>query len=141
MSGKELRLELRDAAGKNERLAELAAELVRAKVPRRVHHQLRLRCKPQVGSLLFSGSAHDRVQRGILASLAHPGGNVTGMALIADHAKPLALLEEAVPRSLPLSLSTTRRFVRGLTGRLRFGHSRGTGAASRGCHAWAWAAG
>ena len=42
------------------------------------------------------GSAQDPVEKGIVASLAYPGGNVTGMALIADHAKPLELLKEAV---------------------------------------------
>jgi putative ABC transport system substrate-binding protein len=41
------------------------------------------------------GSAQDPVEKGIVASLAYPGGNVTGMALIADHAKPLELLKEA----------------------------------------------
>ena len=39
----------------------------------------------------------DPVEKGAVASLAHPGGNVTGNALIADHIKPLALLKEAVP--------------------------------------------
>src|SRR5262249_2791583 len=42
------------------------------------------------------GAAQDPVEKGIVASLAHPGGNVTGMALIANHAKPLELLKEAV---------------------------------------------
>jgi putative tryptophan/tyrosine transport system substrate-binding protein len=43
------------------------------------------------------GSTQDPIEKGIVTSLAHPGGNVTGNALIADHSKPLELLKEAVP--------------------------------------------
>src|SRR5262245_11423007 len=100
VNGKNFVLEVRDAAGKNERLAELAADLVRANVdliategtpPTKAALQA-TRTTP-----IVFGSAQDPVEKGIVASLAHPGGNVTGIALIADHAKPLELLKEAVP--------------------------------------------
>lgn len=101
VDGKNLAFDLRDAAGKNERLAELAADLVHANVdliategtpPTKAALQA-----TSVIPIVF-GSAQDPVEKGIVASLAHPGGNVTGMALIADHAKPLELLKEAVPQ-------------------------------------------
>ncbi len=43
--------------------------------------------------------ASDLVKLGLVMSLAHPGGNVTGLSLISDdlHAKRLSLLKEAVP--------------------------------------------
>ena len=88
VDGKNLALHFRDATGKNERLAELAADLVRANVdliategtpPTKAALQA-----TSVIPIVF-GSAQDPVEKGIVASLAHPGGNVTGMALIADH--------------------------------------------------------
>src|SRR5215468_820054 len=100
VDGKNLAFDLRDAAGKNERLTELAAELVHANVdliategtpPTKAALQA-----TSVIPIVF-GSAQDPVEKGIVASLAQPGRNVTGMALIADHAKPLELLKEAVP--------------------------------------------
>jgi putative ABC transport system substrate-binding protein len=100
VEGKNLVVDLRDAAGKNERLAGLAAELVRENVdliategtpPTKAATEA-----TSVIPIVF-GSAQDPVEKGIVVSLAHPGGNVTGMALIADHAKPLELLKEAVP--------------------------------------------
>jgi putative tryptophan/tyrosine transport system substrate-binding protein len=81
-------------------LAELAADLVRTNVdliategtpPTKAAIQT-----TSVIPIVF-GSVQDPVEKGIVASLAHPGRNVTGMALIADHAKPLELLKEAVP--------------------------------------------
>jgi putative tryptophan/tyrosine transport system substrate-binding protein len=42
-------------------------------------------------------STQDPIEKGIVASLAHPGTNVTGNALIADHSKALELLKQAVP--------------------------------------------
>ena len=100
VSGKNLVFELRDAQGKNERLGELAADLVRIDVdliategtpPTKAALQA-------TGAIpIVFGSAQHPVEKGIVASLAQPGRNVTGMALIADHAKPLELLKEAVP--------------------------------------------
>lgn len=43
------------------------------------------------------GSAGNPVEKGIVASLARPGGNVTGVALHAGISKALELLTEAVP--------------------------------------------
>jgi putative ABC transport system substrate-binding protein len=86
--------------GKNERLPELATELVRAQVdlittegtPSTVAAMRATSTIP-----IVFGSMQDPIEKGVIASLAHPGGNVTGNALIGDHTKPLALLKEAVP--------------------------------------------
>jgi putative ABC transport system substrate-binding protein len=42
-------------------------------------------------------SAGGPVQKGIVESLASPGGNVTGLALLTDDLKPLEILKEAAP--------------------------------------------
>jgi putative ABC transport system substrate-binding protein len=102
VEGKNLIFDIRDAAGKNERLAELAADLVRSNVDLIATEGT----PPTKAAMLATsvipivfGSAQDPVEKGIVASLAQPRGNVTGMALIADHAKPLELLKEAVPET------------------------------------------
>jgi putative tryptophan/tyrosine transport system substrate-binding protein len=99
VEGQNLVVEYRVAMGKNERLAELAADLVRAGVdliategtPSTLAAMHATRTIP-----IVFGSAQDPVEKGIVASLVHPGGNVTGNALIADHTKPLELLKQAV---------------------------------------------
>jgi ABC-type uncharacterized transport system substrate-binding protein len=100
VDGQNLIVEYRFALGKNERLTELAADLVRDGVdlittegtPSTLAAIQATRTIP-----IVFGSAQDPVEKGIVSSLAHPGGNVTGNALIADHSKPLELLKQAVP--------------------------------------------
>jgi putative ABC transport system substrate-binding protein len=85
--------------GKNERLAELATELVRARVDVIVTEgtpsTLAAMRATSTIPIVF-GSIQDPIEKGVVASLANPGGNVTGNALIGDHTKPLAFLKEAV---------------------------------------------
>jgi putative ABC transport system substrate-binding protein len=90
----------RFAAGKNDRLSELAAELIHANVDLIVTEgtpptQAAIQATKLI-PIVF-GNLQDPVEKGIVASLAHPGGNVTGIALIAFHSKSLELLKEAVP--------------------------------------------
>jgi putative ABC transport system substrate-binding protein len=100
VDGQNLFVEYRFASGKNERLAELAADLVRESVdlittegtPSTLAAMHATRTIP-----IVFGSAQDPIEKGMVASLARPGGNVTGNALIADHSKPLELLKQAVP--------------------------------------------
>jgi putative ABC transport system substrate-binding protein len=99
VEGRNLVVEYRFAMGKNERLTELAAELARTRVdlivtegtPSTMAAMRATRTIP-----IVFGSMQDPIEKGIVASLAHPGGNVTGNALIGDHTKPLAFLKEAV---------------------------------------------
>jgi len=101
VEGKNLTVEYRFAVGKSERLAELAAELVRERVDLIVTEgtpsTLAAMHATTTIPIVF-GSLQDPIEKGIVASLAHPGGNVTGNALIADHSKSLELLKRAVPR-------------------------------------------
>lgn len=104
IEGKNLTIEYRWAEGRPERVAELAAELVRLKV-----------------NVIFAGATSvtvaarnatdtipiviatggDPVELGLVASLARPGGNVTGLAYSVGSetfGKQLELLRELLPR-------------------------------------------
>ena len=79
--GRNIAIEYRSAEGDIDRLALLAAELVRRKVDVIVTSsgQGALRAKKATSTIpiVMIGSA-DAVRQGIVASLARPGGNVTG---------------------------------------------------------------
>ncbi len=104
VEGRNVALELRYAEGKLDRLPDLAAELVRLKVdvivaantPTALAAKQATRTIPIVMAL--SG---DPVESGLVASLARPGGNVTGLSLMAPElgGKRLQLLKEVVPRA------------------------------------------
>jgi putative tryptophan/tyrosine transport system substrate-binding protein len=101
IEGQNIVIEYRLAMGRNERLEELAGDLVRSGVDLIVTEgtpstQAAIRATKGIIPVVF-GSMQDPVEKGFVVSLARPGGNVTGNALIGDHIKPLALLKEAVP--------------------------------------------
>ena len=93
----------RSAAGRDDRLPELAVELVRLKVdmivPRGRPAILAAKAATRTIPIVMA-SEGDPVAAGLVTSLGRPGGNVTGLAvLIPDlSAKRLELLKEAVPR-------------------------------------------
>ena len=96
VEGENLIVEYRFAMEKNERLPELAADLVRARVDLiATEGTPSTKAAMQATSTIpiVFGSAQDPVEKGIVASLARPGGNVTGTALIADQSKALELLK------------------------------------------------
>jgi ABC-type uncharacterized transport system substrate-binding protein len=101
--GKNIVIEYRFAEGKLDLLPELAAELVRLKVEVIVVGGIpgALAAKKATGSIpiVFVGTG-DPVSSGVVASLARPGGNVTGMSLqgVDLAAKRLELLKDAFPR-------------------------------------------
>jgi putative ABC transport system substrate-binding protein len=99
IEGHNLVIEYRWAAGKNERLPDLAAELVRANVDVIVSSGTpgTLAAKNATSTIPIVFSLADPVGKGIIASLAHPGGNLTGIGYISNSLKPLELLKEAVP--------------------------------------------
>jgi putative ABC transport system substrate-binding protein len=100
--GRNLAIEYRWAEGHTERLAELADELVRLKVDVIVTHNtpppLAAKQATSVIPIVFA-TAGDPVGTGIVASLARPGGNVTGLSSQSPDAagKKLELLRELVP--------------------------------------------
>jgi putative ABC transport system substrate-binding protein len=65
--------------------------------------------------------AGDPVEKGILASLAHPAGNLTGLALIASDSKPLELLKEAAPGMSSVAYLYDPETLPGTWGKARLG--------------------
>jgi putative tryptophan/tyrosine transport system substrate-binding protein len=101
--GTSLLIEHRYAEGEVDRLPALAAELVRLPVDVIVARGgAAVRAARQATStipIVMSATA-DPVRQGFVASLAGPGGNITGLAFLAQGAlegKRLELLKEAVP--------------------------------------------
>lgn len=104
IEGKNLTIEFRWAEGSHQRLPELAAELVRLKVDVIVAQGT-----PGAGAAKQATATipivvpvvSDPVATGLVASLARPGGNVTGLTWFSDEvsAKRLELLRDAVPRT------------------------------------------
>jgi len=102
IEGRTVAIEVRWAEGHTERLAEIAAEFVRLKVDVIVTHSavpvLAAKQATSVIPIVFAVAA-DPLGTGLVASLAHPGGNVTGLSIqFTDLAgKRLELLHEVVP--------------------------------------------
>jgi putative ABC transport system substrate-binding protein len=103
IEGKNIAVEYRFAEQKNERLPELAADLVRLKVDLIVVAGTRpaLAAKNATNSIpIVMASAGDPVGAGLVASLARPGGNVTGLSGLGTelNTKRLEVLKDAVPK-------------------------------------------
>jgi putative ABC transport system substrate-binding protein len=103
MEGKNIIIEWRFAEGKFDRLGELAAELVRLKT------NVIVTGGPTVTRFLKQATStipivmaldDDPVGSGFVASLARPGGNITGLATLAPEisGKQLELLREVIPK-------------------------------------------
>ena len=104
VEGQNIRIESVSSDGNYERLPDLAAELVRLKVDVIVvpAPQNALAAKKATRTIpIVMASAGDPVAEGLVASLARPGGNITGLSGIAGPeigGKRLGLLKEAVPK-------------------------------------------
>jgi putative tryptophan/tyrosine transport system substrate-binding protein len=102
IEGKNIIVEYRFGEQKNERLSELAADLVRLKVDLIVvtgtPPALAAKKATTTIPIVFTSSA-DPVSAGLVASLARPGGNVTGFASLATelNTKRLEIIKDAVP--------------------------------------------
>jgi putative tryptophan/tyrosine transport system substrate-binding protein len=86
MEGQNIAFEFRSAEGKLDRLPELAAELVRLKVDLIValYVPSALAAKQATSEIPIVIVAADPVETGIVASLARPGGNITGVSLLSS---------------------------------------------------------
>jgi putative tryptophan/tyrosine transport system substrate-binding protein len=103
IEGKTIVIEYRYAENRNERLPELAAELVRLNVDVIVvaGTLAPFAAKRATTTIpIVMTSAGDPLDSGLVASLARPGGNVTGLSLMMSEVsgKRLELLKELVPR-------------------------------------------
>ena len=113
VEGQNLSLELRFTEGRSEQLPVLAAELVRLKVDVIVTittpAALAAKAATATIPIVMAGSA-DPVGLGLIASLARPGGNVTGVTNSPGGgfiAKQLQLLKEAAPRIVRVAVLMT----------------------------------
>jgi putative tryptophan/tyrosine transport system substrate-binding protein len=103
IEGKNIAIEYRFAEQKNERLPELAVDLVRLKVDLIVVAGVppALAAKKATTTIpLVMTNVGDPVGAGLVASLARPGGNVTGNASLSYelNTKRLEILKDAVPK-------------------------------------------
>ena len=102
VEGQNLVIEYRSAEGHADRLPALAAELVQLQV------EVIVAPGPAPGpaaqhatrTIPIVIAVSDPVERGLIASFAHPGGNITGVAELSAElsGKQLELLKEAVPQ-------------------------------------------
>jgi putative tryptophan/tyrosine transport system substrate-binding protein len=103
IEGKNIIIEWRSSEGKIERRSELAAELVRLKV------DVIVSAGPTVTRVVKEATSTipivmaqdtDPVGSGFVASLARPGGNITGLSALAPEmsGKQLDLLQQIIPR-------------------------------------------
>jgi putative ABC transport system substrate-binding protein len=123
VEGENLALERRSAEGKLERIGDLAIELVdlnpdviitgggdfMAQALRRVTKTVPI----------IAPVSDDPVRAGLVASLAHPGGNVTGFMGYTDpefESKRLQLLKEAVPKASSIAFLGTMDIWEGPVG-------------------------
>src|SRR4029453_10069757 len=112
VEGKNITIEYRFAEQKNERLPELAAELVRLKVDLIVTSggPTPLVAKKATTTLpIVMINSPDPVAVGLVTSLARPGGNVTGVSGLAPEltSKRLEVLKDAIPRLSRVGLLRT----------------------------------
>src|SRR5262245_53935647 len=102
IEGRTITIEYRWGEGRNERFAEIATEFVRRKVDVIVTSAtagvVAAKQATSVIPIVFA-AAGDPVGTGLVASLARPGGNVTGLSIQQTDlaAKRLELLREVVP--------------------------------------------
>jgi ABC-type uncharacterized transport system substrate-binding protein len=105
IDGQNIAFEYRYAEGKADRLPELATELVRLKVDVIVAAGADTLVRAAKNAtktipIVMSGQGIDPIEAGLVESLAHPGGNITGLTNLTGElgGKRLELLKEAVPK-------------------------------------------
>jgi putative tryptophan/tyrosine transport system substrate-binding protein len=125
IEGQNLAIEYRWAEGHYDRLPALAADLVSRKVDLIVAtggdvSALAAKSATSTIPIVFTAIGRDPVELGLIASLARPGGNVTGFSglTIELNLKRVELLSELVPQARVIALlvnpnnPTTERVVR-----------------------------
>ena len=136
VEGQNIVIEYRWADGNFERLPELAADLVRLKVDVIVAPGVQaVRAAKQSTTTIpvIFPTVGDAVASGLVASLARPGGNITGLTILSPElsGKRLELLKEAFPRlsrvavlldprQPPLSMKETQTTGQSLRLKLQF---------------------
>jgi len=109
VEGQNIAIEVRSAEGKYERLPDLAAELVRLKVDAIFASTTpaALAAKHATTTIpIVIGFVADPIGSGLVASLARPGGNITGWTHLGRElrGKYVELLKEAIPAATRIGL-------------------------------------
>src|SRR5581483_64093 len=120
IEGRDVVIEQRYAAGRSERLPEAAAELVRLKIDLFVVYgtPAAYAARDADSSLpIVMANIADPVGIGLVASLAHPGGRITGLSdyHFATVTKRLELLKEVVPSATVVAVLWNPRNDHNLT--------------------------
>jgi putative tryptophan/tyrosine transport system substrate-binding protein len=117
VEGRNIAIEYRWADGKYERLASLAADLVAQQVAVIVtsggdNPALAAKAATRTTPIVFN-AGDDPVKIGLVASLAHPGGNVTGVNIFTIELveKRLGLLLDVVPAASSIAVLTNPNFA------------------------------
>jgi putative tryptophan/tyrosine transport system substrate-binding protein len=114
IEGRNIRLEFRDAGGYADRLPALAREIVQGgsvEVIVAVSAPAALAAYKATQSIpIVAFVASDPIASGLAKSLAHPGGNVTGVAVFAEETtvKRVEFIREAVPLAVRLGTVATK---------------------------------
>jgi putative ABC transport system substrate-binding protein len=106
VEGKPFVLRIRYGEAKTERLRELARDLAALKMDVIVaaQDQAIAAVKKETGTIpIVMSNSSDPVGTGFVASLAHPGGNITGLSNVSPElsGKRLELLRQVLSRALP----------------------------------------
>ena len=109
VEGRNLAFDYRWAAGAEERLPEMAAELVQLKVDVIVTHfgAPPAAAKRATATIpIVTAATADPVGQGLVASLARPGGNVTGISMLSTDltGKRVQLLREIAPKTTRIAV-------------------------------------
>src|SRR6516164_3096135 len=114
--GNNVRVDIRVAEGKRDRLSELAADLVRKRVAAIVTNTnatpFAISATKSIPIVFVTGS--DPVAAGFVPNLNHPGGNVTGVSFFNEGliSKRLEILHELVPKAETIALLVDPNFLR-----------------------------
>jgi putative tryptophan/tyrosine transport system substrate-binding protein len=118
IEGHTVAIEYRWSEGRPERIAEIAAEFVRLKVDVIVSNAIAVPTLMQATAVIpiVFALGLDPVGAGVVASLARPGGNVTGLSTQSTDiaGKRLELLREVLPRLRRLAIIGNADFPQGM---------------------------